>query len=69
MRIGQQICETKCAYNEEHAQSVVDMALVNRRVMLRKYKCDYCPHWHVTSKSPQNYAKRRRQFRDQEQTG
>jgi hypothetical protein len=60
--IGHKICESKKAYSEEYAQQVVDLALLNRRVMLRKYLCQYCEKWHVTSKSKANYLKRLNQY-------
>lgn len=53
--IGKAICSNKKAYTEEHAKKASNLALINRKVLLRHYKCQYCGQWHLTSKSRENY--------------
>jgi len=60
---GVAICKSKKAYStKEFAKEVSDLAFLTRRIMLRVYECTYCHQWHLTSRSPQNYEKRLRQF-------
>jgi hypothetical protein len=48
---GRSICKEKVAFDSEtHADRCAHRAKKIRGVRLVPYKCEYCPHWHLTGK-------------------
>lgn len=65
-RIGRQICDSKVRRTRLEAVGVVIHAWETRKVKLRKYPCQYCGFWHVTSKTVEEYEARKAHFRERD---